>query len=140
MKYVFNEITHYRFPTHVNDLLIDRAEAETSEVFITVLDPGESAPLHIHHDMEQIFHVIEGAGTLYIGQEQQAFPLKPGDVARIPPHTYHRTECKGDKPLRYLSVDCFVNGRPQEEPTWDSHVQVVCKNFGWKFEDVKLKK
>ena len=39
MKYIFNEITHYRFPTHVNDLVMDRADAETSEVFITVLDP-----------------------------------------------------------------------------------------------------
>ena len=38
MKYIFNEITHYRFPTHVNDLVMDRADAETSEVFITVLD------------------------------------------------------------------------------------------------------
>lgn len=141
-KYVFSTAhpIRYRFPTHVNDLVIDRADAETAEVFITVLDPGESAPLHIHHDCEQIFHVIEGAGTLYIGQEQQSFPLKPSDVAHIPPHTWHRTECNGDKPLRYLSVDCFVGGKPSAEPTWDSHVAEICKTNGWDFDKVKRQK
>ena len=50
MKYVFNEITRYRFPTHVNDLVMDRAEAETSEAFMVVLKPGEAPPLHKHDD------------------------------------------------------------------------------------------
>jgi mannose-6-phosphate isomerase-like protein (cupin superfamily) len=138
-KFVFNtkNITHYRFPTHVNDLVMDRADAETSEVFITVLEPGESAPLHVHHDTEQIFHVIDGAGMLYIGENQQPFEIKPGDVVRIPPSTYHRTECKSSQPLRYLSVDCFVGGKPKEEPTWESHVRAICKLNGWDFEKVK---
>lgn len=139
MQYVFDtqKIIHYRFPTHVNDLVMDRADATTSEVFITVIAPGESAPLHIHHDTEQIFHVIEGTGTLYIGQEEKAFTLKVGDVARIPPSTWHRAECVGDKPLRYLSVDCFVGGRPSAEPTWESHVKEICKLNGWNFENVR---
>lgn len=139
MKYVFNEITRYRFPTHVNDLVMDRAEAETSEAFMVVLKPGEAPPLHKHDDTEQVFYIIEGAGALQI-EEDKFFDVKVGDVVRIPPRTYHAIKCKGKTALRYLSVDCFLNGRPKDEPTWDSHVRAVCKNFGWKFEDVKLKK
>ncbi len=138
-KFVFStqETIHYRFPTHVNDLVIDRAAATTSEVFIVVLEPGEAPPLHVHHDTEQIFYVMEGAGHLQIGESTDHLPVKPGDVVRIPPSTYHRIFCAGNQPLRYLSVDCFVGGKPQAEPTWDSHVREICKLNGWDFEQVK---
>ncbi len=43
-QFIFStrETVHYRFPTHVNDLVMDRAQAETSEVFIVVLEPARS--------------------------------------------------------------------------------------------------
>ncbi len=140
-RFVFStsETTHYRFPTHVNDLVMDRSQAETSEVFIVVLEPGEAPPLHVHHDTEQIFYVIEGTGTLQIGEALKSFAVKPGDVVRIPPHTFHRIQCTSSYPLRYLSVDCFVGGKPTAEPTWESHVRVVCAQNGWDFEKVKGK-
>jgi len=140
--YVFStqHTTHYRFPTHGNDLVMDRADAETSEVFIVVLEPGEAPPLHVHHDTEQIFHVLEGKGHLQIGESVERHAVKPGDVVRIPPHTYHRIFCDGDKSLRYFSVDCFVGGRPKDEPTWDSHVRAICKLNGWDFDQVKSEK
>lgn len=140
-QFIFStrETVHYRFPTHVNDLVMDRAQAETSEVFIVVLEPGEAPPLHVHHDTEQIFYVIEGTGTLYIGNDQ-SFPVKPGDVVRIPRSAFHRIQCNGAQPLRYLSVDCFVGARPKEEPTWESHVRVVCAQNGWDFDQVKSQK
>ncbi len=58
-RYVFSttDTIRYHFPTHVNDLVMDRSEAETSEAFIVLLAPGEAPPLHIHHDMEQIFYM-----------------------------------------------------------------------------------
>ncbi len=141
-RYVFDtrDVIHYRFPTHVNDLVMDRADAETSEVFIVVLEPGEAPPLHVHDDTEQVFYVLEGAGLLQIGESAERFAVKPGDVVRIPPHTYHRIFCDGAKPLRYLSVDCFVGGRPHDEPTWDSHVKAICKLNGWDFAKVKSEK
>jgi len=38
-KFVFStkETTVYRFPTHTNELVLDRADADTSEVFVVVL-------------------------------------------------------------------------------------------------------
>ncbi len=138
-KYVFSTQNpmRYRFPTHVNDLVMDRAEAATSEVFVVVLEPGEAPPLHVHHDTEQIFYVLDGNGLLQIGESAERHAVKPGDVVRIPPSTYHRIFCDGGKPLRYLSVDCFVGGKPNEEPTWESHVRAICRLNGWDFEKVK---
>ena len=139
MEYVFdtNKSKRYRFPTHINDLVMDRAQATSSEVFIVELAPGEAPPLHQHHDTEQIFYVLEGAGRLEIGAELQPFQVAPGDLVRIPPSTLHRIHCLGETTLRYLAVDCFPGGRPTAEPTWESHVQTVCQEQGWDIDTVR---
>lgn len=140
MTYVFptDRTTRYRFPTHANLLVMDRADATASESFITVMEPGESPPLHVHHDTEQVFFVLSGRGRLVIGEdERDEGPLQPGDLVRIPPGTPHRVPCVGDEPMRYLVVDVFPGGRPEHEPTWESHVRVVCEGNGWSFDDVK---
>ncbi len=138
-RYVFStrETVRYRFPTHVNDLVMDRAEAQSSEVFIVVLEPGEGPPLHVHDDAEQIFYVLDGGGVLEIGDDREPHPVQAGDVVRIPRHAPHRIECSGPTALRYLSVDCFSEGRPAAEPTWDDHVRAVCARNGWDFDEVK---
>ena len=138
MKYVFDteETKRYQFPTHINDLVMDRAEATTSEVFLVVLNPGEAPPPHKHDDTEQIFYVLEGKGTLTIGSEGEQFPVRVGDLVRVPPSTLHYIEADGGESLRYLAVDCFVGGRPEAEPTWNSHVKVICKNEGWDYDKI----
>jgi quercetin dioxygenase-like cupin family protein len=138
MQFVFptKNLKRYRFPTHINDLVVDRADAETSEVFVVVLAPGEAPPLHQHDDTEQIFYILAGQGVLRIGAQQKKFPVRTGDVVRIPPHTLHSIRCQGKKSLRYLAIDCFTGGRPEAEPTWDSHARVMCKNNGWNYDQV----
>jgi len=139
-RYVFSTVdtVRYRFPTHTNELVMDRAEAEASEAFMVVLEPGEAPPLHVHHDTEQVFYVVQGRGRLEIGgDEPQHYPVKPGDLVRIPPHVLHRIYCEGQEPLIYLSVDCFAGGRPKDEPTWESHVRTVCAANGWDFDQVR---
>ena len=139
-RYIFSttDTIRYRYPTHVNDLVLDRAAAATTEVFIVVLEPGEAPPLHQHDDTEQIFYIMEGAGTLTIGDPAQYFSVQPGDVVRIPPRTLHSVKCASSTTLRYLSVDAFVGEKPEAEPTWDSHVKTLCDRFGWQFGQVKL--
>lgn len=138
-RYVFStaDTVRYRFPTHINDLVMDRSQAETSEAFIVVVEPGGAAPRHVHDDMEQVFYVLEGAGNLVIGEPEQSHPVRPGDLVRIPPRTPHGITCTGLRPLRYLSVGAFLGGRPQGEPTWESHVRAVCERFGWDFDRVR---
>jgi len=75
-----------------------------------------------------------GAGVLQIGETPQFYPVKPGDLVRIPPHTFHRITCTGSQPMRYLSVDAFLEGESKAEPTWDSHVRMLCEEFGWDFD------
>ena len=139
-RYVFSttDTIRYRYPTHVNDLVLDRAEAATTEVFIVVLESGEAPPLHQHEDTEQIFYIIEGTGTLTIGDPAQRFAVHPGDVVRIPPHMLHSIRCDSAAALRYMSVDAFVGEKPEAEPTWDSHVKTLCDRFGWDFRQVKM--
>lgn len=138
MNYVFSteKPQRYRFPTHINDLVMDRSQAVASEVFIVVIEPGGAPPLHQHNDTEQVFYVLEGAGELEIGTETARFPVKPGDVVRIPPATPHRIHALGGTPLRYLAIDCFPAARPAAEPTWDDHVRVVCRENGWAYDEV----
>ncbi len=133
MNYVFSTVQpkRYRFPTHINDLVMDRAEAAASEVFIVEMAPGEAPPRHRHDDMEQIFYVLTGQGRLEIGDPAESHLIGPGDVARIPVSTWHTVHCLGTEPLRYLAVDCFIAGPPTAEPTWDAHVRVVCQEQGW---------
>ena len=138
MNYVFSteKTKRYRFPSHINDLVMDRSQATSSEVFIVVLEPGEAPPLHQHDDTEQIFYVLSGEGLLTIGQEEQTFAVNPGDVVRIPPSTLHSIRCLSDSTLTYLAVDCFPAGRPDAEPTWDDHVKTVCGQQGWDYNQV----
>lgn len=139
MKYVYktDQTKRYRFPTHTNELVMDRAEATTSESFISVMEPGEAPPLHQHDDTEQVFYVLSGEGRLEVGEDAaDQGRLVPGDLVRIPPSTPHRVHCVSDVPLRYLVVDCFPGGRPSAEPTWESHVKVVCEQNGWDMGEV----
>lgn len=141
VKYVFSlkNLKRYSFPTHTNDLVIDRALSKTSEVIVVILKPGEAPPFHKHDDTEQVFYIIEGQGTLTVEREGNTFPVKAGDVVRIPPSTLHKIVAEGGKTMRYLGVDCFVGGRPTAEPTWDDHIRVLCKQNGWDFNKVIAK-
>lgn len=140
-QYVFHpdDAVRYRFPTHTNDLIMDRADGAASEAFFVVLEPGESPPRHTHYDAEQVFFILEGQGELSVGDDAGArHPLRPGDFVRTPPGVPHQVSCVGDARFVYLSVDCFVAGPPAEEPTWDSHVRVMCATNGWDFDAVRV--
>ncbi len=138
-NYVFStqHPKRYRFPTHINDLVMDRSEAVSSEVFIVVIAPGKAPPLHQHDDTEQVFYILSGRGRLEIGAGNEAYPVNPGDVVRIPPSTLHTIHALGDTVLRYLAIDCFPAGRPDAEPTWDDHVKAICQQQGWDYDEIK---
>ncbi len=102
-----------------------------------MLEPGEAPPLHLHPDTEQIFYLIQGKGTLRIGEHgAKQFPVGPGDVVRVPPHTLHSILCESPESIIYVSVDCFVNGRPEAEPTFEAHTRNLCKDNGWDYDEV----
>jgi mannose-6-phosphate isomerase-like protein (cupin superfamily) len=138
MKYVFDTVdrTRYTFPTHINDLVIDRAEAAASEVFVVIIEPGKATHLHRHDDVEQVFYILKGKGVLYIGRDKKKFLVKPAQVVKIPPKTLHTVRAQGKKALRYLCIDCFCPHRRNNEPTWEAHVRGICREQGYDFADV----
>jgi uncharacterized cupin superfamily protein len=66
------------------------------------LQPGETgAPLHCHALEEELFYVLEGSGTLRLGDDEH--PLVSGDVIARPPSTGVAHQLKaGDNGLTYL--------------------------------------
>jgi quercetin dioxygenase-like cupin family protein len=65
--------------------------AETDGAFALIEEvapAGDQPPLHVHHDCDEAFYVIEGEVTLWIGDETHV--LRPGDAMFAPrgiPHT-----------------------------------------------------
>jgi len=131
------QVVRYRFPTHTNDLILDRKDSEVAEAFLVRVEPSETVPIHVHNEAEQLFYVLQGEGELSIGENlSERFPLRVGDFARTPRGVPHSVRCVGDATLVYLSIDCFSRPHP-DEPTWDSHVRVMCADHGWSIDDVK---
>jgi mannose-6-phosphate isomerase-like protein (cupin superfamily) len=136
-QYVFSteNLKRYKFPTHINDLVVDRAQASHSEVFMVLVEPGKSVHHHKHDDTEQIFFMIRGTGILSIGEEKKEYSLKPGDVVRMPVSTLHSIRNDGNVTIQYLSIDCFGPKTP-DEPTWDEHARAMCRENGWDYDKV----
>lgn len=142
MKYVFStkQTIRYIFPTHINDLIMDRSDAEFSEVFITIIEAGRASPLHKHDDTEQVFYMLEGHGKLQVEKPNSIeFDINPGDLIRIPVSKWHTIKANQGVRIKYLVIDCFGSIRNSDEPTWDSHVKVLCKEQGWDYKKVKMK-
>lgn len=72
---------------------------------IDTVAPGKRAcPYHFHYAQEEMFIVLEGAGTLRVAGEM--LPLKTGDVVFIPagPDYPHQIINTSSAPLKYLSI------------------------------------
>ncbi len=72
---------------------------------LVVLPPGKAAwPLHAHYVNEEMFFIIEGSGSLRLGEE--SWPLRAGDVVAAPPgpETPHQILNDSETDLRYLCV------------------------------------
>ena len=69
---------------------------------VTVAPGHESAPLHCHSHEEEIFVILDGAGTLVLGDAET--PVRPGHVIARPAGTAvaHMFRA-GDGALRYLA-------------------------------------
>jgi uncharacterized cupin superfamily protein len=66
--------------------------------------PGRRAfPHHAHHGIEEAVYVLEGTGTLRLGDEEHA--LQPGSYAAFPAGGHaHQLINTGEETLRYLAM------------------------------------
>ncbi|MGZ6643672.1 MAG: cupin domain-containing protein [Solirubrobacteraceae bacterium] len=80
------------------------ADAQTTDGRLGLVDmlevpAGDMPPLHVHHDHDEGFHLIEGELTLFLPGREVA--LRPGDFFLAPrgvPHCYR----VGDAPARMV--------------------------------------
>ena len=63
-----------------------------SMVKVLNVNPGQSLSLQYHHNRDEFWHVLSGAGVATIGEKK--IPLKTGDDAFVPRETHHRIETK----------------------------------------------
>ena len=85
---------------------------------LVVLPPGKKAwPFHNHHANEEMFVILEGTGTLRLGEAEH--PVKPGDVIACPAggaETAHQLIAAPDSELRYLAISTMLQPEVAEYP------------------------
>lgn len=62
----------------------------------------ESVKEHYHKDHTEVVYVLEGTGTLMLGEREQE--LHPGDYIFIPPGTRHSVKVTSKDPMKVISV------------------------------------
>ncbi len=78
-----------------------------ASVFEATVMPGEGAPLHIHHNEDETFHVLEGEIRVWCGEE--TFIAAAGGTAILPRGIPHRFRNESDAPARAI-VQCTPGG------------------------------
>ena len=82
------------------------------------MPPGKRAwPFHNHHINEELFIILDGEGTVRIGES--AHPVRTGDVIGAPPggkETAHQLVNTGTRDLRYLCVSTKIPSEIVEYP------------------------
>lgn len=61
---------------------------------------GGSTTPHYHPKTEEIYYILEGVGSMRIGDETHE--VKPGDAIAIPPGAEHEISNSGSVVLRFL--------------------------------------
>lgn len=96
-----------------------------------VVPPGKKAfPRHAHHQINELFVILEGEGTYRFGEE--SYPVKAGDVCAAPSggtETAHQLANTGDVPLKYLGISTAAETEVVEYP--DSEKFAVMSRFDW---------
>jgi mannose-6-phosphate isomerase-like protein (cupin superfamily) len=65
--------------------IITRADTDVANLHVTTI---HDAQRHYHERCTEYYYVLEGSGTLEVGEE--TIPVKPGTAVLIPPGVPHR--------------------------------------------------
>jgi uncharacterized cupin superfamily protein len=99
---------------------------------VTVVPPGKKAfPFHVHHNLHELFIVLEGTGEYRFGKE--TFPIRAGDILAAPAgkgaEMAHQIVNTGTGELKYLGVSDKPTTDVCEYP--DSGKFAVTSRFDW---------
>jgi mannose-6-phosphate isomerase-like protein (cupin superfamily) len=84
--------------------LIDRTTSPITQCSLAeeILPAGRSVTPHHHEQIEEIYYIISGRGTMIVGEEQRE--VGPGDAIYIPRRHRHTLSNIGSEPMRLLLV------------------------------------
>ncbi len=102
---------------------------------IDTLPPGKrSCPYHFHYAQEELFIVLEGAGTLRVAGEM--LPIRTGDVIFIPPGPEypHQLLNTSTAPLKYLSISTREMPEIVEYPDSGKYLAMATTPEGKRFD------
>jgi uncharacterized cupin superfamily protein len=96
-----------------------------------IVEPGEKAfPFHVHHQIEELFVILEGEGTYRFGKER--YPVRAGDICAAPTggaERAHQLVNTGSIPLKYLGISTKADTEVVEYP--DSGKFAAMSRFDW---------
>jgi mannose-6-phosphate isomerase-like protein (cupin superfamily) len=96
----------------IRELLAHRNSSIRNQSLAEATIPPQIQTLsHYHPQSEEIYYILEGSGTMYLGTE--VFVVDPGDAIAIPPGTVHSILNHTTQPLRFLC--CCAPGYEHED-------------------------
>ena len=66
------------------------------------ISPTQAIPAHVHSTVHDIFYVLEGRITLFVGDPDETVPLAPGELYDVHPGRPHRVTNAGDGSATFL--------------------------------------
>ncbi|MXQ55735.1 cupin domain-containing protein [Shimazuella alba] len=100
-----------------NDQNVIKAEGFTLSTML--LPPGSEGPLHLHHDVEEVFFVIKGKAIALIqekdGEEVYEIPLDTRDCISTPPGVYRGIKNHTDEEALFLVM---IGTKKPQLPTY----------------------
>ena len=134
----------------LGNLMVLKATARSTNgaygLLESLIPPGASPPLHVHHREDETFWVLEGALTVRCGEE--SYQASAGSYVFLPRGVPHPFRVDGDTPARMLTLltpgggEAFFveGGRPAERATLPpagrpdlARLEQVAREFGSEF-------
>lgn len=87
--------------SHIRELMHPTQHGNQAQSLAeATVDIGKETTLHRHAQTEELYHILEGHGLMFLDTE--SFAVAPGDTILIPPGTAHKIRALGAQPLRLL--------------------------------------
>ncbi|MHB1253510.1 MAG: dimethylsulfonioproprionate lyase family protein [Candidatus Humimicrobiaceae bacterium] len=73
----------------------------------TIIYPTGTTTGHMHDDMEEVYYVVMGEGTMVVDKDE--YEITQGDALYVPPGVFHTTKQSGNLPLIVVWVTCKID-------------------------------
>lgn len=97
-----------------NGLDLTKETKNIEAIYDTTLEPGKGIVLHFHPDLEEIYYILSGYGTMTISDEKEE--ISRHDVVYIPKLAPHTLLNSGNVPLRFITLSVKVKRDKEDVP------------------------